>query len=128
MPASRLIAALSTVFIRRGGELCKVHRRHEADWHAEQYRSRRAVNACEDERQNAVLRLCAAVDAHTRPNRKRPQPYLPCRGNAGDNEVYRYQQHAAHRHKAEYEEYAVYYAFKKPGFVFHQLHLFRTQG
>jgi len=45
-------------FDARRGKLCQIHRGKKADWHAEDDCTCRAVDAGQDERQNAVLRIC----------------------------------------------------------------------
>ena len=53
-----LDAIFRTVVEYLGDELCQIHRGKKADWHAEDDCTCRAVDAGQDERQNAVLRIC----------------------------------------------------------------------
>ena len=106
----------------RRGDLRQIHRRQKADRHAEHDRARGAVYTCENERQDAVGRLCR----RGRPRlseQERDEPDLPDGGDAGDDQVYADEQHAPDGDEAKEQEHAVHDRLQSLRFLFHIQHL-----
>ena len=80
---ARRLASQHGLELRRR-DLGEIHRRQKADGHAEDDRARRAVNTCQNKRQNAVLRLCRRRCPHLA-EQERHEPDLPDGGDAGDD-------------------------------------------
>ena len=105
-PREQAHCAVERTLHALGRDLGKVYRRQKADGHAEDDRTRRAVYARENEGQDPVMRLCRRGLPHL-PRQKRAKADLPDGRNAGNHEIDRDEQHAAHRDEAENEKHTV---------------------
>ena len=107
MPASRLTAAGDDGLEPWRGHFRQKHGGHKADGDAQDDGARRAVDAGQDEGQNAELAVSVPLESHTVPNRNSMRPISRMAGMPGDNEIYGDEQHAAHRYQSQQQEPAV---------------------
>ena len=95
-----------------GRELGQIHGSQKTDRYAEQNRTGRAVDACEQEGQNAEGRLGGSRIPDLS-EQEGNQADLPDSRNARDDQIHRDKQHAGHGHKSQQEKDDMHQSFDK---------------
>ena len=91
----------------RRGELREIDSGKKSDRNAQHNRARRAVDARQNEWQNAVLRVRFLGGSPDLSEQEGDKADFPDGGNAGDNQIDRDEKHAADGHKSQQQKHAV---------------------